>query len=310
MPPEGVEGLPHEAMLSFEEIERLAGILAGLGVKRIRLTGGEPTVRRGIGKLTRMLGETEGIEEVVMTSNGLFSEETLEELLAAGLKGLNISLDTLSEEAFERISRGRGIERVLHTIDRGYEAGLSMKINCVPILGMEGQEPERVAEFARDRAIDVRYIELMPLGCGKMCRGISSEQMLERLRGLYGPEGVCGLKEESCAKNGSAESSIGVRGPARYVSFEGFRGRVGFISPLSHAFCSECNRIRLTGDGFLKLCLHYELGLDLKALLRGGASDEAIREAVIEVLKRKPDRHSFGESVAGEENRRMNQIGG
>ena len=194
---------------------------------------------------------------------------------------------------------------MLRAIDAALEQQLRVKINCVPCVEMNGEDIEGIAALAADRPVDVRFIELMPIGCGKNYTGISSEEILRRLEQLFG-KAIAFSEKVNMAT-----------GPAEYYQFPGFSGRIGFISPISHKFCRECNRVRLTCEGRLKLCLHYDRGLELKPLLRSGASDEEIGRQIINALKEKPSEHHFRERAAGggltdgaEEQRKMVQIGG
>ena len=193
----------------------------------------------------------------------------------------------------------------MHAIDAALEQQLRVKINCVPCREMNGEDIEGMAALASDRPVDVRFIELMPIGCGKEYTGIPSKEILRRLEQHFGK--AIAIPEEVNMETG----------PAEYYRFPGFSGRIGFISPISHKFCGECNRIRLTCEGRLKLCLHYDKGLELKPLLRGGASDEEIRERILAAVREKPSEHHFREKAAGgyladgaEDQRKMVQIGG
>ncbi len=295
MPPEGVEHLPHEEVLTLEEIARLAKILAGLGIRKVRLTGGEPMVRKNLLWLVKALKEDAGIEEVAMTTNGILFASQAKAYREAGLDSINISLDTLEEDEFAEITGKRELSRVLAAMDAAYEQGLKVKINCVPVREWNEEQLVRLALLAKDRKTDVRFIELMPIGCGKKYEGIPSEEILEKLERVYGK-----AEEQGNTGQGAGKGTDRYVGPARYVRFPGFAGKIGFISPLSHKFCSECNRIRLTCEGRLKLCLHYQNGVELKPLLRGGASDEEIGEAVRAAVLKKPQEHHFKEQYLRE----------
>ncbi len=302
MPPEGIDSIPHEELLTLEEICRVAEIMTGMGIRKVRLTGGEPLVRKNVTKLVRDLKGLAGIEELAMTTNGVLLGEYAEELKEAGLTGVNISLDTLNPQRFLKITGFDRLGHVLEAIDKTLAAGIRLKLNCVPCRELNEEELPELARFARDREVDVRYIELMPVGCGKAFHGIPSEEILRRLEECYGKASAYGKRRGN--------------GPARYYDFPGFCGKVGFISPLSHQFCGDCNRIRLTAEGRLKLCLHYRQGLELKPLLRSGASDEAIAEAIGTALQQKPREHNFlhADGYTDEcedfDGRKMVQIGG
>lgn len=355
MPPEGVTSVPHEEVLTLEEILRLVGIMEQLGIRKVRLTGGEPMVRKNLLWLVEQIHRLPGIEEIAMTTNGTMFAERAEDYRKAGLTAVNISLDTLDPERFRKITggyiagkcvtaedmcgnsasqktmckgvklrEGQGVDSVVHAIDAAIAQNLQVKINCVPCLEMNGEDIESMAGLARDQKIDVRFIELMPIGCGREYTGLSSEEILARLERVYGA--ACKVERKSGPAADTGEECSGgipgavgrnTDGPAEYYHFPGFIGRIGFISPISHKFCKECNRIRLTCEGRLKLCLHYDRGLELKPLLRGGASDEEIKERILAALQEKPAEHHFraqaadkAEANEDEEQRKMVQIGG
>ena len=298
MPPEGVERIPHEELLTLEEIYRVVRVLSEAGIAKVRLTGGEPLVRKNLIRLISELHELTGIKEIGMTTNGVLFGEQAAGLATAGLTGVNISLDTLSPHTFLKITGYDLQEKVLQAVDAALNQGLRVKINCVPCKEFNEEDLPALALLAREKDIDVRFIELMPVGCGQQYHGIPSDQALIRLEGQYG-------KATPCPEHRG-------NGPARYYSFEGFRGKIGFISPMSHKFCSECNRIRLTAEGRLKLCLNYHYGLELKPLLRKGASDGEILGAVEDALLHKPREHDFQHMAEAQdcEQRKMVQIGG
>lgn len=311
MPPHGITPLAHEEILTLEEIFRLVGIMEQLGIRKVRLTGGEPMVRKNLPWLVEQIHGLPGIREIAMTTNGTLFAPQAKVYREAGLTAVNISLDTLDPERFrcitgcDRADRAAGVDSVLRAIDAALEQQLRVKINCVPCVEMNGDDIEGIAALAADRPVDVRFIELMPIGCGKNYTGISSEEILRRLEQHFGKAIAIPEKVNMAT------------GPAEYYRFPGFSGRIGFISPISHKFCRECNRVRLTCEGRLKLCLHYDRGLELKPLLRSGASDEEIGRQIINALKEKPSEHHFRERAAGggltdgaEEQRKMVQIGG
>ncbi|MBO4981203.1 MAG: GTP 3',8-cyclase MoaA [Lachnospiraceae bacterium] len=298
MPREGIALIPHRELLTLEEVYRVVRIMAGMGICKVRITGGEPLVRKNVTKLIKDIHGLPGMEEIAMTTNGVLLGEQVEELKAAGLTGVNISLDTLHPQTFERITGFDRHGQVMEAVEKVLEQGMKLKINCVPCRGLNDTELTELASLAKERPVDIRYIELMPVGCGRDFEGIPSHEILAGLEACYGK---AQLSEE---KRGN--------GPARYYDFPGFCGKVGFISPISHKFCGECNRVRLTAEGRLKLCLHYDRGLELKPLLRGGATDGDIRHEVEEALQKKPKEHDFehiGERE-GSEKRKMVQIGG
>lgn len=297
MPETGIQAFPEAEILSSEAIRMLAEIFGELGIRRIRLTGGEPLTRRDLPELVQSLKAEAGIEQVMLTTNGTGLKEQIRTLAQAGIDGINLSLDTRNRELYRDIT-GRD---VFEKVWEGFLAVLeypeiSLKINCVP-LGLPGQNVWELAELARDYPVHVRYIELMPLGMGKRFSAVPEQEVRAELTQRFG-EGI------------PFRERLG-NGPARYYSFRGFRGKIGFISAVSHKFCSSCSRVRLTAGGFLKTCLQYETGVDLKALLQGGAGQEAIRRAVEEAVRRKPAGHQFGaREVECGEKKMMSQIGG
>ena len=296
MPEGGVSTLRHSDILSYEEIVRLTGLLTRLGVRHLRVTGGEPMARRGCLDLVRRLHETGGVETIAMTTNALLLRGRVAEARAAGLDALNISLDTVDPATYAAMTRGGRVEDVLSVIDDAVSLGMRVKVNAVPVRGMNDHQLAALAALARDREIHVRFIELMPVGCGAGLSPVPSDEVLKRMEAAFGP-----LAPDT-ARHGF--------GPARYVRPEGFAGSIGVISPMSHEFCNRCNRVRLTADGYLKLCLNHQAGLDVRALLREGADDDALLEALRAAIARKPSRHGFLEEIGDREERRMNEIGG
>ena len=297
MPEKGTLSVPHEEILSYEEIIDLAGIFASLGIHKIRLTGGEPLVRKNLSFLVRKLKQVAGIHQVTLTTNGIFLYDQMDELAAAGIDGINISLDTLNPQLFEKITRRNGLEDVLQGFYKALEyPQIPLKINCVP-MGIEDQNITDMAMLAKKYPVYVRYIEMMPIGLGKQFVGQSEEAVLRELKLRFG-------------EYQNSEKVPG-NGPGHYYQFEGFCGKIGFISAVSHKFCDSCNRVRLTSGGFLKPCLQYETGTDLKKLLRQNESEECIRAAIEDTIRKKPHGHQFGKMQDGNtENRMMWQIGG
>lgn len=299
MPPEGVELMAHEQVIRYEELMRLIRLFSELGVKHIRLTGGEPTVRKGIVSLVQDIHDLPGIETVSMTTNGLLLPEMLPELLEAGLSAVNISLDTLKEERFDEITRTVGnLPKVLEAIRLASEAGLNTKVNCVAMKGVNDDEIPYIAALAKDLPVRVRFIEYMPIGKHDYEQAIYMDEIQDILRKHYGT-----LKDD--------DGSYG-HGPAKYLKPEGFRGSVGLISAMSHRFCDSCNRVRMTSEGFLKLCLQYSVGENLLEPLRAGATDEELKALIMMSLDKKPKQHNF-QDYGTEENvdtRDMSRIGG
>lgn len=297
MPEEGIEPAAHEEILRYQEIERLAGIFARMGIQKIKITGGEPLVRRGIEQLVGKLKNTPGIQQVTLTTNGILLSEKWEGLKAAGLDGINLSLDTLNPQVYRQITRREELEKTLEGMKKALEDGtIPLKINCVP-MGIPGQNVEELAELSRKYPVHVRYIEMMPIGLGKEYRGVTEEELLGKLEALYG-------------KSKAYEGRLG-NGPGHYFEFPDFLGKIGFISAISHKFCHQCNRVRLTSQGFLKTCLQYENGVELRGLLRSGEGDEKLEEVIQKEILCKPVSHHFLQEEKEEtEHRIMSQIGG
>ena len=302
MPPAGVEPVPHRKILTFREIVRLTEQFADLGIRHVKITGGEPLVRRGLTELIGDIKAVPGIEDVSLTTNGVLigqRPELAQQLAEAGISGINISLDTLNRERYEMLTGGGSLEEVLHAIDVCSDLPeLKVKINTVTLAEYNWDEVEDLAWLAHDRNLDVRFIELMPVGMGR-CFGVYSQDwMLKRLEKNYGP---------AAADRGPKDGN----GPAVYYRLEGFRGRIGFISALSPMFCASCNRIRLTSEGLLKPCLQYAAGTDLRQLLREGADDQSLRQAIEACILQKPRQHAFcSEEETGKEEKNMSLIGG
>lgn len=292
--------LPRNQILTLEEIERCARMLVANGVEKIRLTGGEPTVRKGFVDLCRNISSIEGLQELVMTTNGAQLEKYAKPLAEAGVKRLNISLDSLRPERFRAMTRVGDLQRVLRGIEAARDAGFAaVKINSVIINGSNDDELLKLTEFAVNNGLDITFIEEMPLGQVGRSRDkalFTSEQVRERLAQRFQ------LLE-------STESS---GGPARYMRLKDHpKTRVGFISPHSNNFCSSCNRVRLTAEGKLLLCLGNEHDLDLKTLLRKHPQDDQpVMDAVRKALFHKPERHHFSSDGEVQILRFMNASGG
>lgn len=298
MPEEGVPSLSHEDILSYEEILRLVRVAAGTGVTKIRLTGGEPLVRRGIEALIGDIKAVPGIETVGITTNGILIPEKIDSLVDAGLDSVNISLDTLKPERFEEITRRGGHAEVLKAIELCCEHGLNTKINCVAMKGVNDDEFTEIAGLAKNRSICVRFIEYMPVGKNDFEKYVPASEIREQIEDHYGRL----VSDEE--RHGS--------GPARYLKPEGFKGSIGFITAMTDCFCESCNRVRLTAEGYLKLCLQFSTGVSLRDIMRGGATDEELTKAFANALKDKPRKHTFNDYTdkADIEDRGMSRIGG
>jgi len=296
MPPQGVTWLPHADILSFEEILRLVRVMADLGITKIKVTGGEALTRRAVVELIRRLKQMPGIQRVTMTSNGVLLAEHLDGLISAGLDALNISLDTLNAETFSRITLSGGFERLISLIEKIDALPFPVKINCVPIRGLNDSEIAAIAGLAKNSAAAVRFIELMPLGCATNFQMLPRKEIMAEIEKVYGALTPF-------------PGSLG-NGPAVYYSLEGFKGKIGFISPMSHHFCGTCNRLRLSATGLLMPCLSGNAGLDVRAVLRGsvGTDNEAVTNAVKALVLQKPRCHSFADTE--QHDKEMFRIGG
>lgn len=298
MPEEGIESIPHDEILTYDEILRICEIASELGIRKIKITGGEPLVRKDIVNLIRDIKNIDKIEQVTLTTNGILLHEMLDDLYDAGIDAINISLDTLNKDNFKKITRRDGLEKVLMSIDKAYDLGIRVKINCLAIRDFNLREIVEIASFAKDREIDVRFIELMPIGFGKKYTQIDNDEILSILESRFG------TFEIVTEKRGN--------GPAKYYRNQNMKGCIGFISAISHEFCESCNRIRLTSSGFLKLCLHYNKGIDLKGPIRNGISDEDLKKLIHNTIWNKPISHKFGHANGEQdiELKNMVQIGG
>lgn len=296
MPEDGVESLPHCEILTFDEIIRVCKVFAELGVIKIKITGGEPLVRKGAAHLIDTIKHIDGIEQVTITTNAVNLEGYLDKLKKSNIDGINISFDSLDKEKYVKLAKVDHYDKAMAGLKAAMASGLNVKINVVPIL--DDDNIVEMASLARDNEIQVRFIEIMPLGEGRKYKLQTEEEMLNILEKAYG----------------KAVRTDGVKGngPARYYAFEGFKGNIGFISAMSHKFCSECNRVRLTAEGYLKTCLQYDDGVDLKSILRGGGTDEELKEAIVKAINDKPLCHDFNSYKDYEESdeRLMSQIGG
>ena len=297
MPKKGVSDIGHDQILRYDEIISLVKIFADAGISRIKITGGEPLVRRGIESLIGELYKINGIEEITLTTNGVLLPNKLEQLYRSGIRNINISLDTLDKNRYEEITGFDALAQVLQAVDECLKYDdIKVKINALALAETSPDEVMALAAMARNKAVDVRFIEVMPLGMGRMVKGRSQEEILKFLTEEFGQA------REYCGKRGN--------GPAVYYDFENFSGKVGFISAMTHKFCQECNRLRLTADGHLKSCLNYEDGKNLKEMLRGGAERKEIEEAIGQVIAAKGEGHCFGGHCDNADERIMSQIGG
>ena len=297
--PEDIESVPMSQVLTLEEIARIAACGAGLGIRHIKLTGGEPLVRKGLTDLLRMLKRTPGIEKVTMTTNGILLAEKLPELLSAGLDAVNISLDTLDRSVYTQITGMDGLETVRQAVRASCDSGLQTKINAVSLdLGQENIKG--LVDLAEALPLDVRFIEMMPIGAGRDYPVVDHRALLDLLQEWYP-----GLEPDD-RKHGF--------GPARYYRIPGYQGSVGLISAIHGKFCQDCNRVRLTSQGYLKTCLCYDTGRDLRSILRKDLPETDIerelREAMADAIYHKPEAHCFENPEEITEKKKMSMIGG
>jgi GTP 3',8-cyclase len=275
--------LPKRDLLSLEELDRLCTAFVRRGVKKLRVTGGEPLVRKNIMWLFRSLGrhlETGALEELTLTTNGSQLDKFATDLKSTGVKRINVSLDTLDPAKFKSITRWGNIETVLRGIDAAEKAGLSVKINTVALKGVNEDEIEALLRFAHGRGADMTLIETMPLG------DIEGDRTSQ-----YLPLSL--VRTRLLDRFSLEESPHRTGGPARYVRVKGTSGRLGFITPLTHNFCESCNRVRVTCTGTLYMCLGQEDAADLRAPLRSSPDDAALDAAIVEAIARKPKGHDF-----------------
>lgn len=288
MPSDGVAPAQHTDILSYEEIIRVAKVAAGLGVRKIRLTGGEPLIRKNLSYLVSSLKKITGIEELSLTTNGLLLARHAAGLAHAGLDRVNISIDSLRPVRFREITRGGDLDIVLKGLQAAERAGLvPIKINMVPVRGMNEDEIIDFARITIDSDHHVRFIECMPTGSVSFWspqKYITTNEIKDIIETL-GP-----LSPVRVRKNG----------PSKYYRLEGAKGVIGFISALTHHFCSDCNRLRLTSDGKLRPCLFSETEIDLRSALRNGSSDQEIERLLKLSIEVKPKEHQLNEKGSGD----------
>ncbi|KNF07268.1 cyclic pyranopterin monophosphate synthase subunit MoaA [Gottschalkia purinilytica] len=291
MPEDGINKINHENVLTFEEIYEISKNLVSLGITKIRITGGEPLVRNGIVELVRKISSLDKVKDLSMTTNGILLKKYAKDLKEAGLDRVNISLDTLNEEKYKDITRTGNLKDVLDGIEEAKKVGLNpIKINVVLIDGFNINEIEDFVYITQAEKIDVRFIELMPIGEGLNWNKnsyLSGNIVLEKVKELVKVE------------------SEDISSPATYYKLPNGKGRVGIISPMSCKFCSNCNRLRLTSQGKLKLCLHSDEEIDLRKSLRDG---EDLKKVIREAILKKPEEHQLEKGVYT--NKSMFQIGG
>ncbi len=297
MPNENAEWRQRDEILTFEEILRIARLLVDNGVTKIRLTGGEPLVRSNVKLLVRELAQIRGLQTLAMTTNGTLLAQYAAELHSNGLHRLNISLDSLREDRFEIITGQRKLANVLAGIEAAVTAGFEkIKLNVVSMRGQNDDEVDDFIEFARSRELHIRFIEFMPFSGNRWAREhvIPWRELLDRIR----------LRHDLIPISNS-DSDV-----ARVFSIPGHRGTIGFISPLSDEFCSGCNRLRLTADGSIKSCLLYPAEVNLRNMMRAGATDQELLQVISGALMQKHLSHPPVEELVQLDNRCMSEIGG
>ena len=300
MPEEGVDLIEHGELLTYEEILGVVKVFARNGISKVRLTGGEPLVRKGVVDLVKRIGKIEGIQDLSLTTNGVLLREYAKDLVAAGLHRINISLDTLRPERFAYITRRDRFKEVWEGIEAALRHGLSpVKINVVAIQGFNDDEVQEFARLSLTHPLHIRFIEFMPVGTGNDWHeggGISNARIMEEISALgelipVGPQAN--------------------DGPAKRYYIKGGTGEIGFISPISSHFCAQCNRLRLTPDGGIRPCLFSDQEIDLKGVVRrGSGGEEDIQEALYQALQAKPKGHHIGDVRFKKCQRGMHAIGG
>ncbi len=298
MPQRGVKLFEHKEILTYEEITRVAGIAAALGVRKIRITGGEPLIRKNISWLIASLKAIKGIEDISLTTNGILLEKYARALAEAGLNRINISLDTLRPDRYREITRGGDISLVMKGINAAEESGLlPVKINMVPIRNLNDDEISDFARMTLTTPRHVRFIEFMPIGSRDLWsdkRYLSTDELKKTV------EKISPLIPVRLRK----------RGPAKYFRLDGASGVIGFISALTHHFCEDCNRLRLTADGRLRPCLFSETEIDLKPALRKLSSDMEIERLLRLAIEVKPEGHKIDQRDDLSSLKNMSRIGG
>jgi len=293
------EWKPRSQILTFEEIERVVRLAVQLGIRKVRVTGGEPLLRQGVETLVARLACIAGVSDLAMTTNGFLFPQKARALRQAGLRRVSFSLDSLDPANFKKITGRDGLRSVLASIDLAGELGFQpIKVNAVVIRGLNDHEIEPLAHFARGKNLSFRFIEFMPLDSGRAWQKelvVPGREILQRLQARFELRPV---------------RSLNVSETAKRWSFADGRGEIGIIAPVSEPFCGYCNRIRLTADGRIRTCLFSLTEPDLKPLLRGGASDEAVQRRLQEIVWLKEERHHIGEPDFVQPERTMSCIGG
>lgn len=311
IPEEDIKNTLNNEILTFDEIIKICISASKLGIKKVKITGGEPLIREDVTALIKSIKSIPEIENVTLTTNGIFLSDKVEDLKKAGIDSINVSLDTLNKSKFKDITRRDGFDKVIEGIEKSIKLGIKIKINCVPIRNFNYDEINDIAKVAKDNYIDVRFIEMMPIGIGNLYNSISNKEILEIIEKKFGEFKIWSsdLHAENKKQN---LKNFSDNGPATYYKNDNFKGRIGLISAVSTEFCKDCNRIRITSDGFLKPCLCYSDGIDLKTLIRNGICGEDLTLAIKDGILNKPEKHGFNKLSKDEnlEVKSMSQIGG
>jgi len=298
MPQEGIKLFPHEEILSYEEIIKVAKASRNIGIDTIRITGGEPLIRKNLPYLIEELKKIDGIQDIAITTNGILLKKMLPELISAGLKRVNISLDSLKKDKFFNITRQDALYDVLSGIEKSLETGLSpIKINMVVIKGLNDDEIIDFVRLTERKPLIVRFIEYMPWG--------SLEKWDEKK--ILSAKDIKAIIEQEYGK--ILPANINSKGPSDNFYINGFQGFIGFITPLSEHFCGRCNRIRLTADGKLRLCLFSQQEIDIKSKIRAGSSIEELANFIANSINQKPEKIDIANHIKNHP-REMSQIGG
>lgn len=289
-----------DEILSFDEIYQVAVSASKCDISKFKITGGEPLIRVGIVDFIKKLGKLENIEDITMTTNGFYLPRFVKDLKEAGLSSINISLDSLDREKFKNITGTDALMQVMDGIEAAVEACLNVKINTVIQKNINEDELFDIIDLARNKPLDIRFIEIMPIGYGKTSKGVSNDEILEKIKSRYNVE-----KEDK--KHGN--------GPAEYIRISEFEGAVGFIGAIHNKFCENCNRIRLTSTGQLKSCLCYASSIDLKYILKNNLltieeKQLKLEECIRECILKKPHSHAFEDISKVSELKDMAEIGG
>lgn len=291
----------HTEYLDFDELSRIIKAFVELGVSKVRVTGGEPLVRKGVTQFIENIRPFEGLQEIALSTNAHYLAREAEGLKLAGLDRVNISIDSLKPERFKNITRGGDLNAVLSGVDKAIELGLApVKFNCVVMQGTNADEIEAMVDYGIAKGIEVRFIEVMPIGSAGislMDQHYPLEKILTRIKAHVGKDLI--------PLTGKSHD-----GPSKNFTIAGTTAKIGVISAVSQHFCESCNRVRLTARGLLALCLGQEDAIDLRTPLRDGCSDEALKQLILKGIEKKPEKHFFNENVHNIEFRQMVSLGG